>query len=117
MAAAIAALEVLAGEEMVAVIRLPRHPDAPKTRGDCEDGPRPCPWVSCRYHLAIRNHGPIEVEVVEDWDDGRPTCALDVADEGEHTLEEVGEYLDVSRVRVFQIEQMAIARARRKPHG
>lgn len=25
----------------------------PQVRGDCENGPRPCPWVSCEYHLAI----------------------------------------------------------------
>lgn len=25
----------------------------PTTRGDCVDGPRPCPWVRCRFHLAI----------------------------------------------------------------
>jgi len=52
----------------------PRHPDAPKTLGDCFDGirlrvsqdpeelpvwvanpigPRPCPWVGCRYHLLL----------------------------------------------------------------
>lgn len=24
---------------------------APKTRADCLNAPRPCPWVSCRYHL------------------------------------------------------------------
>ncbi len=25
----------------------------PKIRADCVDGPRPCPWIGCRYHLAI----------------------------------------------------------------
>jgi hypothetical protein len=25
----------------------------PKTRADCIDRPRPCPWVSCRYHLLL----------------------------------------------------------------
>ena len=29
------------------------RPSRPVTRGDCQDGPRPCPWVSCRYHLAL----------------------------------------------------------------
>lgn len=24
----------------------------PRTRGECVDGPRPCPWVDCRHHLA-----------------------------------------------------------------
>lgn len=25
----------------------------PRTRAECADSPRPCPWVSCRHHLAI----------------------------------------------------------------
>jgi len=29
------------------------EPERPKTRGDCRDGLRPCPWVSCEHHLLI----------------------------------------------------------------
>lgn len=25
----------------------------PKTRGDCANSPRPCPWVGCRHHLLL----------------------------------------------------------------
>lgn len=25
----------------------------PKTRADCANVPRPCPWAGCRYHLAV----------------------------------------------------------------
>lgn len=28
-------------------------PQRPTTRGECCQGPRPCPWVSCRHHLLI----------------------------------------------------------------
>lgn len=28
-------------------------PKRPQTRGDCVDGPRPCPWVGCRHHTYI----------------------------------------------------------------
>src|SRR5581483_1287305 len=28
-------------------------PPRPRTRGECVDGPRPCPWVGCRHHLAL----------------------------------------------------------------
>jgi len=28
----------------------------PKTRAECRQQPRPCPWVGCRYHLAIDVH-------------------------------------------------------------
>lgn len=35
----------------------PEHPHAgygrPKTRGECYDMPRPCPYVSCKHHLAV----------------------------------------------------------------
>lgn len=27
--------------------------DRPRTRGECIDGPRPCPWVSCSKHLLL----------------------------------------------------------------
>ena len=56
----------------------------PKTRDDCLNKGinehRPCPWVSCRYHLGIEVKGKTVTEV-PNWDDGRETCALDVADE------------------------------------
>jgi hypothetical protein len=25
----------------------------PVTRGDCADGPRPCPWLRCKHHTLI----------------------------------------------------------------
>lgn len=34
--------------------RLPVIGDArPRTRAECVDAPRPCPFVGCRYHLAL----------------------------------------------------------------
>ena len=30
----------------------------PQTRGECAGGARPCPWVSCRYHLLIEASAP-----------------------------------------------------------
>lgn len=39
-------------------MKLPIYPDErPKTRGECYEMPRPCPFVSCRYHLA---HGRLQ---------------------------------------------------------
>lgn len=75
-------------------------PPGPKpiVRGDCLSGGfnenRPCQWSSCRYHLSGE----------------KASCALDVADEGEHSLEEVMEYMadDVSRERIRQIEATAL---------
>jgi hypothetical protein len=80
----------------------------PRTRGECIDGIRPCPWASCRHHLALEvspegslKHVFPDIEV----EDMKPSCSLDVADEGEHTLGEVGERLNVTRERVRQIEE------------
>jgi hypothetical protein len=30
--------------------------EQPRTRDECRDGPRPCPWVSCRFHLLVRQN-------------------------------------------------------------
>ena len=27
--------------------------ERPKTRADCVDGPRPCPYISCAHHLYL----------------------------------------------------------------
>lgn len=47
-------------------------------------------------------------------DEMTDTCALDVADRGEHTLEEVGEVLGVVRERVRQIVEQGAASFRRR---
>src|SRR5688572_18051569 len=31
----------------------PHSADRPRTREECRDGPRPCPFVACRHHLYI----------------------------------------------------------------
>jgi hypothetical protein len=87
--------------------------ERPRTRGECIDGARPCPWVSCRHHLAlyIDSHGRVRLTFPEgEPDETRATCALDAADEGAHTLDEVAVLLNCSRERVRQIEIEARAR-------
>jgi hypothetical protein len=77
----------------------------PIIRGDCKGGPRPCPWVSCRYHLGIKEIRPRKIrksvsrgykyyyrqpdvlifhDLIEDdnIENLQYTCALDIADEG-----------------------------------
>lgn len=91
----------------------------PVTRADCQDGPRPCPWVSCRYHLAIDVEGERVVSTFRPDEEGDPdlfampeTCALDVADRArdeahlggqELGLDEIAKILGIRKAVVKQI--------------
>lgn len=87
----------------------------PRTRADCVNVPRPCPFVACRHHLAVdvdAHTGALYVR--GDPSTMTDTCALDVADRGGATLDEVAESLGVSRERVRQIEFAAEEKLRQK---
>ena len=80
----------------------------PSSRGECANVARPCPYVSCKYHLYIDvnpNTGSIKVNFpeLEVWE-LQQSCALDVAEQGGITLEEVGEILNLTRERIRQVE-------------
>jgi hypothetical protein len=86
----------------------------PRVRAECADGPRPCPFVSCKHHLYLDvspRTGSIKLNFpdLEVWEMGQ-TCALDVADGGEATLEDVGAILNVTRERIRQLELKALTR-------
>ena len=86
----------------------------PKTRAECVDGPRPCAYVSCRYHLYIDvspRTGAIKLNFpdLEVWEMGE-SCALDVADRGGTTLEDVGAIMNLTRERIRQVEVKALAK-------
>jgi hypothetical protein len=86
----------------------------PRTRAECADGPRPCPFVSCRHHLYIDvspRTGAIKLNFpdLEVWDLGE-SCALDVADRGGTTLEDVGAIMNLTRERIRQVEVKALAK-------
>jgi hypothetical protein len=86
--------------------QVPPVVERPRTRGDCAGGERPCPWISCRHHIAIDvlDTGSLRITSDLDLEAMRSTCSLDIADAGEHTLEEVGMLLNLTRERVRQIE-------------
>jgi len=112
------AVKVLSGpltdDEIAGLKQLPMGHDAqrPKTRGQCADGPRPCPWAMCKYHLAIEvtadrvrlNYG------TDDLDTLAETCALDVADRrvGRNAVADV---LGVTPQRLDQIVMAALEKA------
>lgn len=85
--------------------------ERPKTRGECKGGVRPCPFVACRAHLAIDvvNDGSIKRNFPDlELDEMADTCALDVADRGEHTLEATAQRMNLTRERLRQIEVRAL---------
>ncbi len=96
----------------------------PRLRAECEAGPRPCPWVGCRYHLYLDTyttgdpenptpgliiHRP-ELEPLELPE----TCLLDLASRGPYTLAQIGDIFDLSRERIRQIEAGALRKLARR---
>jgi hypothetical protein len=82
-------------------------PDRPVVRSQCKSASRPCPFVSCKYHLYLDvnpSTGSIKLNFpdLEVWE-MQESCALDVADRGEHLLVEIGELMHITRARIQQI--------------
>lgn len=86
----------------------------PRTRADCANVPRPCPYIACRHHLWLR----LQQEQPGNPQAGkqglttfRPatmqSCALDVAERGA-SYDEIGDYLGMDSTRARQIAQGAI---------
>jgi hypothetical protein len=98
----------------------PEHRRRPETRAECLPGgrneARPCPYASCVHHLALdvsERSGAIKSNFphLEVWEMPE-TCALDVADRGGATLEEVAAAMNLTRERVRQLETRALNAAR-----
>lgn len=89
----------------------------PATRGDCLVMDRPCPFVSCRYHLHLDvdpKSGGLKIlrPDIDVWE-LKETCVLDVASRGELTLEQVGVIMNITRERVRQIERDALQKLKK----
>lgn len=89
---------------VVAVVRLTRYPGVTECVATSPRGP--CARRECRYHLAHRGYSEHELMPARD-------CSLDVANEGPHTLEQVGAAFGISLERVRQIEERAFEVLRR----
>lgn len=86
----------------------------PRNRAECAEAPRPCPYISCKHHLYIDvspRTGAIKLNFpdLEVWEMGE-SCALDVADRGGTTLEDVGAIMNLTRERIRQVEVKALAK-------
>jgi hypothetical protein len=86
----------------------------PRMRAECQDAPRPCPFVSCKHHLFVdvsSRTGAIKLNFpdLEVWEMNE-SCALDVADRGGTTLEDVGAIMNLTRERIRQVEVKALAK-------
>jgi hypothetical protein len=99
-------------------------PHRPRLRAECEAGPRPCPWVGCRYHLYLDTYTTGDPEnptpgLIIHRPDLEPlelpeTCLLDLASRGPYTLAQIGEIFDLSRERIRQIEAGALRKLARR---
>ncbi len=103
--------ELALAEELRSVVY-----ERPADREQCASGLRPCPYVSCKHHLYLDVNpetGSIKLNFpdLEVWE-MRETCALDVADRGGITLEEVGEILNLTRERIRQVEVKGLQKLR-----
>ncbi len=86
----------------------------PRTRAECTEAARPCAFVSCKHHLYLdvsARTGAIKLNFpdLEVWEMNE-TCALDVADRGGTTLEEVGAIMNLTRERIRQVEVKGLAK-------
>ncbi len=102
----------------VALLSLSR----PRVRSQCESGVRPCPWVSCRHHLAVdllRDGRVVQVKPhwpggeLADERQGDPeatpwSCVLDLVQSRDLTMGAVEYQLDISRARILQLEEHAL---------
>ena len=114
----LAAKEILKDVELARASSPEIDHERPQTRAECLKGARPCPFISCKYHLYLdvsKSTGAIKLNFPElEVEDMRVSCTLDVAGHGGATLEEVGSFMNLTRERVRQIETSALIQLRKK---
>ncbi len=93
----------------------------PRSRSECLEMDRPCLFVSCRFHLFL-DVNPETGSLKENFPGKEPweleeTCALDVADRGGITLEEVGSIMNLTRERIRQVEVRGLEKLKDVPES
>jgi hypothetical protein len=92
--------------------------ERPKTRGECCNGPRPCPYVACKHnlYLDVSETGSLIFNFPHlTPNEMRPdqSCSLDLADRGGMTLEEIAVVTNLTRERIRQVELKTLIRRAR----
>ena len=87
------------------------------THGACRQLPGPCPYAICRFNLTAetrdsRGAKPAHASAPI----LREACALEAAEQGGMTLEEIATRFALTRERVRQIEAQALSRLRHPSH-
>jgi len=86
----------------------------PEKRSECRGGCRPCPYVSCYWnnYLTVTTNGTIRFPwgPLEPWEvPAEKSCLLDLieANPSGMTLASIGEFIQCTRERVRQVEEIA----------
>lgn len=98
--------ELLELPSLPSVVRLPVL-NKPRSRTECANVPRPCPFVSCRYnlYLDVRNDGVLRVNFPDrEPDEMTASCTLDLAVDGPRTLDAIAALMGMSKERARQLE-------------
>jgi Sigma-70, region 4 len=111
-------LELAAGRAELAALGADEPYDRPMTRGDCARVPRPCPYVTCKYslYLDVSDTGSIIINFPHLEPGQMPakqSCALDLAERGPMTLEDIATVTNLTRERIRQVELKALLRRAR----
>jgi hypothetical protein len=91
----------------------------PRRRLECMNGPRPCPFVGCKFNLFLdvsERTGSIKLNFPDLEPGDMPpesSCVLDIAERGGLTLEQAGEVLNVTRERMRQLEELVLHKLKR----
>ncbi len=99
----------------------PAAPPRPTAYGECHDrslgtSDAPCPYVSCVHHLylEVTEAGSVKFNFPHlEPHELQETCSVRVADQGGHSLDQVGVLANMTRERVRQIEGGALTALRR----